>query len=446
MDINARKRCGFVRSTASKDHWTSEEDAMLEGLVGLHGTKKWVWIAHILQRRTSKQCRRRWKSMQDAELKVSGTWSPEEDALLLLAHEKHGNKWIEIAKMVGGRTDNAAKNRWATICKRHPKQQQAGSTNSTPSSDSNSTHNAASDPPQDESESALQIAPLTADTATTQVEPGSVSTPPPTGVNLAFPKNKLSTAVSNQVPDAAQQGRCKSGNALPCQCQDNASSAATTGPSSRCLAHMASMPSTNSRHRAALPTAAVQSVTASPSAPVRHTVSTDSAALLGRPTGLSHSCGLPQQTHLIRIESYCPAYQPKCQSPQGRQPVQGTVQCTTAAAIESEQSPVQPAQLILQGLGQAVPQGVVKLPCNDETTPACQAGACIPADADGHGLEPTQGFFQLPSAAPLSSTACTATCLAYLAGVMDERRREKDPNVQMHIDRAWQQLHSLLAG
>ncbi len=157
MDIEARKQgCHSVRSTASKDQWTSEvasisvcasprasesciaytsasslsrlqavitslrralcrllqEDAMLENLVGLHGTKKWVWIAYILQKRTSKQvclflccsicrpswqmtihpasdlqlmlikfaclqCRRRWKSMQDAELKVSGTWSPE---------------------------------------------------------------------------------------------------------------------------------------------------------------------------------------------------------------------------------------------------------------------------------------------------------------------------------------------------------------------------------
>ena len=28
----------------------------------------------------------------------------QEDALLLLAHQKHGNKWIEIAQMVGGRS------------------------------------------------------------------------------------------------------------------------------------------------------------------------------------------------------------------------------------------------------------------------------------------------------------------------------------------------------
>ena len=225
---------------------------------------------------------------------------------------------------------------------------------------------------------------------------------------------------------------------------------------------MASMRSINSRHRAALQTAAARSVTASPSTPVQITVSTDSAALLERPTVLSCSCGLSQQAPVAQIESYCPlyqpmyqtpqiesycpAYQPKSQTPQGTQPVQGTVQCTIAAATGQERSPVQPAQLMLQGLGQAVPQGLVKFPSSDETSQVCQAGACIPADPEVQGLEPTQGFFQLPSGAPLSLTACSATCLAYLAGVLDERRREKDPNVQMHIDRAWQQLQLLLAG
>ncbi len=355
------------------------------------------------------------------------------------------------------RTDNAAKNRWATINKR----QQLCSAISTLSSASNATHNAASDPPQAESASALQTAPLTTDTATTQTEPGSVPTPPSAEDNLASLKAKPSTTVSSQVSDSPQQVKCRSGgDASPHQSKDNASSAAAAGLSSRRLAHMASMRSINSRHRAAVSTAAAQSVTVDLSAPVPITVSTDSAALLERPTGLLCSCGLSQPPPVVQIdsycpaqqpmhqtlqiESYCPAYQSKSQTPQGMPSVQGRMQCTTAEAIEKDQSPVQPAQLILQGPGQEAPQGLAKLPSSDETAQVCQAGPCNPADPEVQVLESAQGF--LPSATPLSLTSCSATCLAYLAGVLDERRREKDPTVQMHIDRAWQQLQLLLAG
>ena len=37
------------------------------------------------------------------ELHKQGLASLQEDDMLQLAHKEHGNKWIEIAKMVGGR-------------------------------------------------------------------------------------------------------------------------------------------------------------------------------------------------------------------------------------------------------------------------------------------------------------------------------------------------------
>ncbi|KAJ4910370.1 myb domain protein 88 [Raphanus sativus] len=48
-------------------------------------------------------------------------WTPEEDTLLCEAQRLFGNRWTEIAKVVSGRTDNAVKNRFTTLCKKRAK-------------------------------------------------------------------------------------------------------------------------------------------------------------------------------------------------------------------------------------------------------------------------------------------------------------------------------------
>uniref|UniRef100_A0A0D9X1Q2 Uncharacterized protein n=1 Tax=Leersia perrieri TaxID=77586 RepID=A0A0D9X1Q2_9ORYZ len=128
--------------------WSAEEDDVLRAQIALHGTDKyefsllpvsidcfldlitvvytnfpfgsWTIIAAQFKDKTARQCRRRWYNYLNSECKKGG-WSREEDLLLCEAQKVLGNKWTEIAKVVSGRTDNAVKNRFSTLCKRRAK-------------------------------------------------------------------------------------------------------------------------------------------------------------------------------------------------------------------------------------------------------------------------------------------------------------------------------------
>ncbi|XP_043704676.1 transcription factor MYB88 isoform X2 [Telopea speciosissima] len=110
--------------------WTQEEDDILREQISHHGTENWTIIAAKFKDKTTRQCRRRWYTYLNTDCKKGG-WSPEEDMILCEAQKIFGNRWTEISKVVSGRTDNAVKNRFSTLCKKRAKREALSKENNT---------------------------------------------------------------------------------------------------------------------------------------------------------------------------------------------------------------------------------------------------------------------------------------------------------------------------
>ncbi|KAL6629454.1 hypothetical protein ACP70R_029219 [Stipagrostis hirtigluma subsp. patula] len=90
---------------AKQQKRTEWEDDILIQRVNLYGAKKWSAIACAMPGRSGMQCR-------------DSPWSELEEMTLIKAHQIHGNKWCELAKLFPGRTGKAIKNYWVGPMKR----------------------------------------------------------------------------------------------------------------------------------------------------------------------------------------------------------------------------------------------------------------------------------------------------------------------------------------
>ncbi|KAG6785237.1 hypothetical protein POTOM_010967 [Populus tomentosa] len=108
-----------VSQGLKKGPWTVAEDAILIEYVKKHGEGNWNSVQKSCGlMRCGKSCRLRWANHLRPNLK-KGSFTPEEENIIIELHAKHGNKWARMASQLPGRTDNEIKNYWNTRMKRH---------------------------------------------------------------------------------------------------------------------------------------------------------------------------------------------------------------------------------------------------------------------------------------------------------------------------------------
>ncbi|KAJ4807671.1 MYB transcription factor [Rhynchospora pubera] len=105
-----------------KGLWSPEEDEKLLKHITKYGHGCWSSIPKLAGlQRCGKSCRLRWINYLRPDLK-RGSFSHDEENLIIELHAVLGNKWSQIAAQLPGRTDNEIKNLWNSCIKKKLRQ------------------------------------------------------------------------------------------------------------------------------------------------------------------------------------------------------------------------------------------------------------------------------------------------------------------------------------
>mmetsp|Transcript_2935 Transcript_2935/g.8070 ORF Transcript_2935/g.8070 Transcript_2935/m.8070 type:complete len:166 (-) Transcript_2935:385-882(-) len=114
------------RKSQKRQTWSEQEDQLLRELVLRNGPSQWTKLAEQFEgRRVASQLRARWTYALCDELDKR-PFTPQEDAALLRAHARLGNKWAQVAEELEHRVANSVKNRFYVLQRKSRHEQLVG--------------------------------------------------------------------------------------------------------------------------------------------------------------------------------------------------------------------------------------------------------------------------------------------------------------------------------
>ncbi|KAE8787673.1 Myb-related protein Hv33 [Hordeum vulgare] len=131
----AAAACSSNKPKLRRGLWSPEEDEKLYNHIIRYGVGCWSSVPRLAGlERCGKSCRLRWINYLRPDLK-RGSFSQQEEDLIVSLHKIIGNRWSQIASQLPGRTDNEIKNFWNSCIKKKLRQLSIDSTTHKPLND-----------------------------------------------------------------------------------------------------------------------------------------------------------------------------------------------------------------------------------------------------------------------------------------------------------------------